>query len=247
MHRHEALAEADLQLHLGRRDREDVTEFGRKDLRQAFAVGYIITVAIRLLRQSRHQVLVIAIAETDRRDGNAILHQHRPVASKFLGSRRAHIGLSVGKEQYAADLALAAKLRQLRCPRRDAGEERRHATGLNAADLRDDALAVHHALRRNDRFGNIVIGNHGNDVAFIQPLHGFARRFARPFNCRAMHRARAVKNDCEVHRRTALRRDHVRGKRHLHIRGARFVGFAHAVIWFHATVHARLRDNHANR
>ena len=77
----EATAEPDLERDLRGGDGEHVAELAREHAGQVVGVLHEIAVAVRLLRKARHEILVVVHAQADRRDGDAVFHEERAVAT----------------------------------------------------------------------------------------------------------------------------------------------------------------------
>ena len=99
--------------HVLRDDREDIAEFGIEYLRQLSGVFDEGVAAVAHAGEARHQILVVAQAETDRRHADALLGERSAELAEFGGRARSYVRQAVGEQNHPVDSIAVEKFLDL--------------------------------------------------------------------------------------------------------------------------------------
>lgn len=178
-------------------------EFLGKDAGQLFGVAHVVVIRAAGFREGGHEVLVVIVAEPDRRHRDALFAQFAAEPCEVRSAFRADIREPIGKQDHPIDALLVEVPANLPRAERHARVQRGAAAGADAVDHGLQLLAMPRAadpFGRGEDFGFVGIDDEREEIVVVELIDRDARGLARLLNFRSLHRAAAVEHHGEVHR-----------------------------------------------
>ncbi len=211
---------------------QDVVELLVEDLDEVGGLAGKRMVAVAGARQLQHQVLVVAQAEADGADRDALGQQRLSQRAELLGSGGADVGLTVRQKNDAVEPPRLLELGDLGSAGQHAGVDRRRPAGTDLADEVGEERGGGDVLRRHQHVDTVVEDHHRGDVGRQQAVDRHDGGLARLRDGVTLHGARAVDDERHIYGRAVLRR----------LRLAALQGDAQVVLVALATLHDGLRQ-----
>ncbi len=187
-------------------DGQCTAQFLLEDQRQVAAVFDKIEVAVRILRQRGHQILVVVAADADGADRNPFPGQTASQTAEFKGTGRPDIGQAIRQQQQTVHPAgLHPELAEFGGSQRHPGKQRRTGTGDDRIDLlrNPPPVLLRHRSRRHQHFRRIVIDDQSKPVPVGKHIQCvFRRQFCIFQLAHSRHRPRTIQRNCQIHPRT---------------------------------------------
>ena len=191
----------DADLYPAGRDRQRAAELSGENRNEVGASGDEVEVAVRILGERGHQVLVVVAADADGADRDTLFDQRAAELAEFGGRGGADIGLAVRQEDEPPHAArIVPGLAEFVRGERHTGKQRGAASGRNRADDRRKLplRTFGNPGRRDQHSGGVVVDDQRKEVVFAELLQRVLRRLPGVDDLSAAHRAGTVEGDREV-------------------------------------------------